>query len=136
IKALHNLPISRNPLRSLRQHSLGSNTLKPRRNTQLHWTVPDYPHCSRGLSPEEQKLTQQRLIEDGVADQRRTGDDADTQVASIFTALLKALSDWRSWILAPAHMTILGALPISYFYPILINGTEYTSTMAQYMIAP
>jgi hypothetical protein len=105
----------------------------------VHWSLLDYPHSSRGLSAEEQKLAQRRLTEDGIADQGSANEDADTHTQnglSIFTALLTALSDWRTWILTLAYMTILGALAISYFYPTLIAGMGYTSTRAQYMTAP
>lgn len=98
----------------------------------VHWTLLDYPHSSRGLSAEEQKLAQARLVEDGIAD----SGDTESQNRSIFVALVKAISNWRTWVLVPAYMTILGALAISYFYPTLINGMGYTSTTAQYMTAP
>jgi MFS family permease len=94
----------------------------------VHWTLLDCPHSSRGLSPEERKLAQQRLIEDGIADQ---GDSKD-QNTSIFIHLLQAIS----WILIPGYMAILRASAISYFYPTLINDMGYTATAAQYMIAP
>ncbi|KXG47678.1 Major facilitator superfamily domain, general substrate transporter [Penicillium griseofulvum] len=98
----------------------------------VHWTLLDYPHSSRGLSPEERILAQQRLIEDGIADQ----DDSKNQNISIFILLLQAISHWRTWILIPGYMAILGASAISYFYPTLINDMGYTATAAQYMTAP
>lgn len=98
----------------------------------VHWTLLDYPHSSRGLSPEERKLAQQRLIEDGIADQG----DSKTPNTSIFAPLLKALSNWRTWVLIPGYMTLVGAGAISYFYPTLVNDMGYTSTTAQYMTAP
>ncbi|KAJ5757488.1 uncharacterized protein N7511_006182 [Penicillium nucicola] len=100
-----------------------------------HWTLLDFPNSSRGLTPDEQKLAQHRLIEDGIANEETT-DPAAHQTTPILQTLLKALSDWRAWILTPAYMSILGALAISYFYPTLIAGMGYTSTTAQYMTAP
>ncbi|KAJ5178157.1 uncharacterized protein N7500_000856 [Penicillium coprophilum] len=94
----------------------------------VHWTLLDFPTSSRRLFPEERKLAQQRLIEDGIADQG----DSKAQPTSIFVLLLKALSDWRTWILIPGYMAILGASAISYFYPTLVNDMGYTSTAAQY----
>ncbi|KGO58535.1 Major facilitator superfamily domain, general substrate transporter [Penicillium expansum] len=87
---------------------------------------------SRGLSPEERKLAQQRLIEDRIADQG----DPKTQNTSIFILLLQALSNWRAWVLIPGYSTIVGAGAISYFYPTLVNDMGYTSTTSQYMTAP
>ncbi|KAJ5952508.1 Major facilitator superfamily domain general substrate transporter [Penicillium vulpinum] len=98
----------------------------------IHWTLLDYPHNSHALSPEERKLGQQRLIEDGTADQG----ESKTQSISIFVLLLKALSNWRIWVLIPGYMTIFGASAISYFYPTLVNGMGYASATAQYMTAP
>ncbi|KAJ5695899.1 hypothetical protein N7536_006311 [Penicillium majusculum] len=71
----------------------------------VHWTLLDYPHSSRGLSPEERKLAQQGLIEDGIADQG----DSKPPNTSIFVFLIKVLSNWRTWVLVPGYMT-LGAL--------------------------
>ncbi|KAJ5617056.1 hypothetical protein N7537_002170 [Penicillium hordei] len=79
----------------------------------VHGTLLDYPHSSRGLSPEERKLAQQRLIKDGIADQG----DSRNQNTSIFILLLKALSNWRTWVLAPGYMALVGAGAIPYFYP-------------------
>lgn len=62
--------------------------------------------------------------------------DSQTQTTSIFVSLFKALTNWRTWILVPGYMTIVGALAISYFYPTLVHGMGYTSTAAQYMTAP
>ncbi|CAI7664772.1 unnamed protein product [Penicillium discolor] len=98
----------------------------------VHWTLLDYPHSSRGLSPEERKLAQQRLLQDGIADQG----DPKTSNTSILVLLLKALSNWRTWVLVPGYMTLVGAGAISYFYPTLVNDMGYTSTTVQYMTAP
>ncbi|KAJ5977916.1 hypothetical protein N7501_001258 [Penicillium viridicatum] len=98
----------------------------------VHWALLDYPHSSRRLSPEERKLAQQRLLQDGIADH----DDSKNPNVSIFALLLKALSSWRTWVLVPGYMTLVGAGAISYFYPTLINDMGYTSTTAQYMTAP
>ncbi|KAJ5399962.1 hypothetical protein N7465_010451 [Penicillium sp. CMV-2018d] len=98
----------------------------------VHWTLLDYPHSSRGLSPEERKLAQQRLLQDGIADQ----DDSKNPNTSIFALLLEALSSWRTWVLVPGYMTLVGAGAISYFYPTLVNDMGYTPTTAQYMTAP
>lgn len=99
----------------------------------VHWTLLDYPHKSRGLTTKEQELAQKRMIQDGVAERM---EDSQGQRQSIFIAFLKALCNWRTWLLVPAYMSILGALAISYFYPTLIDGMGYGSTDAQYMTAP
>lgn len=99
----------------------------------VHWTLLDYPHRSRGLTREEQELAQKRLSQDGTAEYTE-GSQGTGQ--SIFVAFLRAACNWRTWLLVPAYMSILGALAISYFYPTLIDGMGYDSTAAQYMTAP
>lgn len=90
----------------------------------------DYPHASRGLTTEEQDLAQKRMVQDGGAEY--VADSGQ----SILSAFLKASCDWRTWLLVPAYMSILGALAISYFYPTLVDGMGYDATAAQYMTAP
>ncbi|KAJ5101920.1 hypothetical protein NUU61_004142 [Penicillium alfredii] len=101
----------------------------------VHWTLLDYPHSSRGLTLQEQDLVQQRLIQDGMADPTGPSSPSENR-ASLLTSFLQAVCSWRTWLLVPAYMTILGTLAISYFYPTLINGMGYTATNAQYMMAP
>lgn len=153
IKAVHYLPNRRYTPRSIRGSNLRSYHIDIRWRTRYPWLEmalhcrrarncrgkPDrpldstrLPHSSRGLSPEERKLSQQRLLEDGIADQ---GDSKDQNI-SIFVLLFKALSNWQTWVLIPGYMTISGAGAISYFYPTLIHEMGYTSTAAQYMTAP
>ncbi|KAJ5943223.1 hypothetical protein N7516_003391 [Penicillium verrucosum] len=98
----------------------------------VHWTLLDYPHNSRGLSPEERRLAQQRLLQDRIADRL----DSKPPNIPILILLLEALSNWRTWVLVPGSMTLVGAGAISYFYPALVKDMGYTSTTAQYMTAP
>ncbi|CAI7646470.1 unnamed protein product [Penicillium pancosmium] len=96
----------------------------------VHWTLLDYPHASRGLTTEEQDLAQKRMVQDGGAEY------VEDSGQSILSAFLKASCDWRTWLLVPAYMSILGALAISYFYSTLVDGMGYDATAAQYMTAP
>ncbi|CAG8296848.1 unnamed protein product [Penicillium nalgiovense] len=54
----------------------------------------------------------------------------------MFILLLKALSNWRTWVLIPGYITLSEAGAIPYFYPTLINDMGYTSINAQCMTAP
>jgi hypothetical protein len=100
----------------------------------VHWTLLDYPHHSRGLSEEEQELAQRRLAQDGLVD--HTNGSLENHSSSLFAAFIRAACSWRTWLLVPAYMSIIGALAISYFYPTLVAGLGYDSTAAQYMTAP
>ncbi|KAJ6188440.1 Major facilitator superfamily domain general substrate transporter, partial [Penicillium mononematosum] len=100
-----------------------------------HWTLLDYPYNSLGLNQAERDLAQKRMVQDGVAEMHANSETPTTRT-SIFICLLKALSNWRTWLLVPGYMSILGALSLSYFYPTLVEGMGYSSTNAQYMTAP
>ncbi|KAJ9486348.1 hypothetical protein VN97_g6992 [Penicillium thymicola] len=100
-----------------------------------HWTLLDYPHNSRGLNQAERDLAQRRMVHDGVAETHANSETPTTRT-SVFICLLVALSNWRTWLLVPGYMSILGALALSYFYPTLVEGMGYSSTNAQYMTAP
>ncbi|KAJ5370665.1 uncharacterized protein N7496_006757 [Penicillium cataractarum] len=94
---------------------------------------PGLPPSQPWVVPEELQLAQQRLLQDGMADPTGNGLDGETPMLVSF---VKAVRDWRAWLLVPAYMSILGALAISYFYSTLIDGMGYSSTAAQYRTAP
>lgn len=98
----------------------------------VHWTLLDYPGTSKRLTPRQRQIAEQRLLQDGITNRRTEGGHVKTVARAFLTAVL----NWRLWVITPAYMTIIGALAISYFYPILVKGLGYTSTDAQYMTAP
>ncbi|KAI8262653.1 MFS transporter prlL [Colletotrichum sp. SAR11_239] len=52
-------------------------------------------------------------------------------------SFMLALRDWRTWGFIFGYMVIVGSSTLSYFYPTLVHGLGFTSTVqAQYMTVP
>ena len=81
------------------------------------------------FSDREKLLAIKRLAEDNV-----TTTEEDTPRISSLKAVVKALSDWRTWIMVFGYMVIVGSSTLSYFYPTLVKGLGYSNHMAQYMV--
>ncbi|PSK60180.1 hypothetical protein B9Z65_1078 [Elsinoe australis] len=94
----------------------------------------DFPATSKRLTPREREIAIHRLTEGGVT--VRSEGSAKISKGKSF---LLALSDWRTWgfILGYMASVIVGSSTLSYFYPTLVNGLGFTSTVqAQYMTVP
>ncbi|TKX18846.1 MFS transporter-like protein 169 [Elsinoe australis] len=92
----------------------------------------DFPANSKRLTPREREIAIHRLTEDGVT--VRSEESAKVSKGKSF---LLALSDWRTWGFILGYMVIVGSSTLSYFYPTLVNGLGFTSTVqAQYMTVP
>ena len=98
----------------------------------VHWVLLDYPSTSKRLTPAQRALAEARLLKDGITTRRTEG----SHLKAVTRAFRASVLNWRLWIITPAYMTIIGALAISYFYPLLVKGLGYNSTVAQYMTAP
>ncbi|THW16397.1 MFS general substrate transporter [Aureobasidium pullulans] len=98
-----------------------------------HFLLLDFPAqpCRRKFTEREQLLAIKRLVLDNVSTT-----EGDTPRISSVKALVKAVSDWRTWIMVFGYMVIVGSSTLSYFYPTLVQGLGYESTMAQYMVIP
>ncbi|TIA28489.1 MFS general substrate transporter, partial [Aureobasidium pullulans] len=98
-----------------------------------HFLLLDFPAqpCRRKFTEREQLLAINRLVLDNVSTT-----EGDTPRISSVKALVKAVSDWRTWIMVFGYMVIVGSSTLSYFYPTLVQGLGYESTMAQYMVIP
>ena len=110
----------------------------------------DFPANTKRLTDRERAIAIARLQEGGVA----TRSDGDARLGK-GKAFMMALKDWRTigfilgymvcaftFILQVSHRltplkVIVGSSTLSYFYPTLVNGLGYTSTVqAQYMTVP
>lgn len=88
----------------------------------------DYPGNTKRLTERERAIAVARLKLDNV--QGRTDGGAMGKRQSF----VLALRDWRTWGFVFGYMVIVGSSTLSYFYPTLVNGLGYTSTVqAQYM---
>ncbi|KAI8282144.1 hypothetical protein K4K60_003722 [Colletotrichum sp. SAR11_57] len=79
----------------------------------------------------EREIAVARLQEDNV-----TVRNADEKLGKGESFML-ALRDWRTWGFIFGYMVIVGSSTLSYFYPTLVHGLGFTSTVqAQYMTVP
>ncbi|KAH0432974.1 vitamin H transporter [Colletotrichum camelliae] len=91
----------------------------------------DFPATSTRLTPREREIAVARLQEDNV-----TVRNADEKLGKGKSFVL-ALRDWRTWGFIFGYMVIVGSSTLSYFYPTLVHGLGFTSTVqAQYMTVP
>ncbi|KAE9566518.1 hypothetical protein CGMCC3_g17322 [Colletotrichum fructicola] len=91
----------------------------------------DFPATSTRLTPREREIAVARLQEDNV-----TVRNADEKLGKGESFML-ALRDWRTWGFIFGYMVIVGSSTLSYFYPTLVHGLGFTSTVqAQYMTVP
>ncbi|KAJ0159046.1 putative transporter [Colletotrichum tanaceti] len=91
----------------------------------------DFPATSKRLSERERAISTARLQEDNVTVR---GDEEKLGKRKSF---MLALSNWRTWGFVLGYMVIVGSSTLSYFYPTLVHGLGFTSTVqAQYMTVP
>ncbi|KAF9880477.1 vitamin H transporter [Colletotrichum karsti] len=91
----------------------------------------DFPATSKRLTARERAIAVARLQQDNV-----TVRETDEKLGKSQSFML-ALRDWRTWGFIFGYMVIVGSSTLSYFYPTLVNGLGFTSTVqAQYMTVP
>ncbi|KAL5590049.1 hypothetical protein FOVSG1_011916 [Fusarium oxysporum f. sp. vasinfectum] len=91
----------------------------------------DFPANTRHLTDRERAIAIARLQEDSVT-VRGQGEKVGKM-----QSLILALRDWRTWGFIFGYMVIVGSSTLSYFYPTLVHGLGYSSTVqAQYMTVP
>ena len=92
----------------------------------------DFPANSKRLTDRERQIAIARLRSQDVS--VRPADGAKLGKRQSF---VMAVIDWRTWVLIVGYMVIVGSSTLSYFYPTLVKGLGYTSTIkAQYMTVP
>ncbi|KAF1911233.1 major facilitator superfamily domain-containing protein [Ampelomyces quisqualis] len=92
----------------------------------------DFPANSKRLTERERAIAIARLQGGGV----RTHTQGDERMGKRQSFRI-AIMDWRTIGFILGYMVIVGSSTLSYFYPTLVNGLGYTSTVkAQYMTVP
>lgn len=92
----------------------------------------DFPGNTKRLTERERMIAIARLREGGV----ETHIEGEERIGRLESFKL-ALFDWRTVSFILGYMVIVGSSTLSYFYPTLVNGLGYTSTVqAQYMTVP
>lgn len=91
----------------------------------------DFPANSKRLTDRERALAIRRLL---AVDARVETEDSPK--LTHLQALKQAVTNWRTWLFVVGYMAIVGSSTLSYFYPTLVNGLGYSTTMSQYMTIP
>ncbi|KAI1855671.1 hypothetical protein JX265_006075 [Neoarthrinium moseri] len=91
----------------------------------------DFPANTKRLTEPERELAIKRLL----ARSARV-ETEDAPRLSHLQALKQALTNWRVWLFVVGYMAVVGSSTLSYFYPTLVNGLGYSTTVAQYMTIP
>lgn len=93
------------------------------------WLVlPDFPATTRWLSREERALAAHRL--------RRLDGFDDAAQASLWSGVLKAVTDYKVWLLTVIIFTKTSAATVTSFIPTLISTFNYTPTATLELVAP
>lgn len=90
----------------------------------------DFPANTKRLSTRERELAIRRLQR---SDSAHTTED---ERLGHLQALKKSLSDWRTWLFVVGYIAIVGSSTLSYFYPTLVEGLGFSTTISQYMTIP
>ncbi|PSR83202.1 major facilitator superfamily domain-containing protein [Coniella lustricola] len=89
----------------------------------------DFPNNTKRLSGRERELAIKRLqySRPAITDDDKMGH---------LKALKLAVTNWRTWVFVVGYMAVVGSSTLSYFYPTLVLGLGYTSSLTQYMTVP
>ena len=91
--------------------------------------LPDFPHNTRWLTPQERALAVRRMEEDvGV------GDEAETETST--SGFWLAITDLKVWWLALALASQVVALSFNAYFPTLAATLGYSPTISLVLCAP
>ena len=91
--------------------------------------LPDFPHNTRGLTPQERALAMRRMEEDvGIGD----GDETETSTSG----LRLAVTDLKVWWLAFALISQVVASSFNVYFPTLTATLGYNPTISLILCAP
>ena len=90
--------------------------------------LPDFPHNTKWLTPEERVVAISRLAEDG-------GDGTAFEKTST-QGLREAVSDWKVWWFAAAFIVQLTGQSFYIYFPTLSATMGYDTTVSLLLCAP
>ncbi|KAG4426706.1 hypothetical protein IFR04_000137 [Cadophora malorum] len=92
------------------------------------FVIPDFPHTTAWLSPEERALATKRLQD--------TSGSHDTERGSIFSGVRMAVLDYKAWLLALVIIAKTSAGAVTSFIPTLVKTFGYTKVQTLLLVAP
>ncbi|EXJ85254.1 hypothetical protein A1O3_05929 [Capronia epimyces CBS 606.96] len=95
------------------------------------FVLPDFPQSWRLLSDDEKAVAHRRLALDAAE-----ADSDEAGSMSQLKGLQLALSDFKTYILAGAHVCMIGAISFQNFFPTLIGTLGYSHVVTLLLAAP
>ncbi|KAG1886138.1 MFS general substrate transporter [Suillus subluteus] len=92
--------------------------------------LPDFPHNTRWMTPEERALAISRLVEDGYSEADELGKQTTMQ------GVRDAVSDWKVWWFSVATMFQLVGQSFFGYFPTLCATLGYDTTVTLLLCAP
>ncbi|KAG2044649.1 sugar transporter [Suillus americanus] len=92
--------------------------------------LPDFPHNTRWMTPEERALAISRLVEDGYSESDELGKKTSMQ------GVRDAVSDWKVWWFSVAAMFQLVGQSFFGYFPTLCATLGYDTTVTLLLCAP
>jgi hypothetical protein len=92
--------------------------------------LPNFPHNTKWLTPEERSLAISRLVDDGHA--RIDGPGKRTAVQGLWDAL----SDWKVWWFSVALIIDYVVLSFIIYFPTIVATLGYDTTVTLLLAAP
>ncbi|KAH9218978.1 MFS transporter [Leptodontidium sp. 2 PMI_412] len=92
------------------------------------FVIPDFPHTTAWLSPEERAMATKRLQD--------TSGSHDTERGSIFSGVKMAVLDYKVWLLALIIITKTSAGAVTSFIPTLVKTFGYSKVQTLLLVAP
>ncbi|KAG1868308.1 major facilitator superfamily domain-containing protein [Suillus subalutaceus] len=94
------------------------------------FVLPDFPHNTRWITPEERALAISRLVEDGYSEADELGKQTTMQ------GVRDAVSDWKVWWFSVAAMFQLVGQSFFIYFPTLCATLGYDTTVTLLLCAP
>jgi MFS family permease len=91
--------------------------------------LPNYPGTTKWLSEEERVVAQGRLAKDA-----GSAEVLDEEKVSMWTGIMWALKDHRTWLFAGLQMSASAAISYSHFFPTLIKELGFTSNTTSLLL--
>jgi len=123
---LHNRRINNRLRRVLRlvSHRASPNVIAHRTS----FIIPDFPHTTRWLTPEERALATKRL--------QYTSGSHDTERGSLWSGVKMAVLDYKVWLLSLIIVPKTSAGAVTSFIPTLVATFNYSKVNTLLLVAP
>ncbi|GAM34208.1 hypothetical protein TCE0_015r01636 [Talaromyces pinophilus] len=93
--------------------------------------LPNYPHNTRWLNPEERAVAIYRLVED-----RGEMTDFEDANIGIWEGFMQAARDYKTWIIAANHIFITTGAGLVVFFPTVVGTLGFSTRITYVLSAP